>query len=242
MVSLLPDKKNSIKVLVEVLPTNIPDLEEPWHICILTKANRNAIGPTTDVSKFSPGFMLQIYFSFFIIESIRGLTSNFVATCSANSYPFGFPSRSKRPHLDILTFIVNTLSNQYKKVSLVWVDEDGVLSISSEFMNTCHNRKIIVKTTGGDASSLNGKIESPNKTLDNITRSLLINSYHNKELWCFAYQYSIWLSCRTENVFCGDVAYFLWHGTRPLYKHIKIWGVIVYIINGCDAINSFDDR
>ena len=68
---------------------------------------------------------------------------------------------------------------------------------------------IIVQTTGGDASSLNGKSESPNKTLANITRSLLLNSIHKKELWCFAYQYTIWISRRTDNRFCGDVPYFL---------------------------------
>ena len=53
---------------------------------------------------------------------------------------------------------------------------------------------IIVQTTGGYASSINGKSEGPNKTLANITRSLLTNSINKKELWCFEYQYSIWLS------------------------------------------------
>ena len=64
---------------------------------------------------------------------------------------------------------------------------------------------IIVHTTGGDASSINGKSESPNKTLANITISLLMNSSHKKELWCFAYQYAIRLSRRTENILRGDV-------------------------------------
>ena len=43
---------------------------------------------------------------------------------------------------------------------------------------------IIVQTTGGDASSLNGKSESPNNTLDNITRAIFLISIHKKELWC----------------------------------------------------------
>ena len=43
--------------------------------------------------------------------------------------------------------------------------------------------KIIVQTTGVNASSLNGKSESPNKTLANITRAILLNSIHKKELW-----------------------------------------------------------
>ena len=39
-----------------------------------------------------------------------------------------------------------------------------------------------------------------------------------------------------------DVPYFLWHGTRPSYKHIKIWGFIFYIINGLATRNKLDDR
>ena len=58
-----------------------------------------------------------------------------------------------------------------------------------------------------------------------------MNSSYKKELWCCEYQYAIWISCRTDNRLCGDVPYFLWNGTRPSYKHIKIWGVRVYIIN-----------
>ena len=81
---------------------------------------------------------------------------------------------------------------------------------------------IIVQTTGGDAFSLNGKSESPNKKLAKTTRELLLNSCHNKQLWCLAYQYAIWLSLQTENILCGDVPYFLWHGTINSYKHTKI--------------------
>ena len=108
-------------------------------------------------------------------------------------------------------------------------------------MNTCHNMNIIVQTTGGYDSYINGKSEIPNKTLSNITRVLLLNSIHKKELWCFSYQYTICLSCQTENTLRGDVPYFLWHGTRPSYKHIKIWVLRVYIINGRATRNKLDD-
>ena len=37
-----------------------------------------------------------------------------------------------------------------------------------------------------------------------------------------------------------DVAYFLWHVSKPYYKHIKIWGDRVCIINGRVAINKLD--
>ena len=91
-------------------------------------------------------------------------------------------------------------------------------------MRTCHNMNIIVQTTCGDASSINGKSESPNKTLANITRALFLNSSHKKELWCFAYQFAIWISRRNENRLCGDVPYF--HGMElELHTNITKYGV-----------------
>ena len=47
-------------------------------------------------------------------------------------------------------------------------------------MKACHDMNIIVQTKGGYVSSLNGKREIPNKTLDNITIYLLLKSSHNK--------------------------------------------------------------
>ena len=101
---------------------------------------------------------------------------------------------------------------------------------------------IIVQTTGGYSSSFNGKIESPKKKLANITRALLLNSTRKKKIWCFTYQYAIWISRRTGNKLRGDVPYFIWHGIRPSYKHIKIWGLRVYIINGRATRKKLDDR
>ena len=94
---------------------------------------------------------------------------------SATSYPFGFSFRSKRTPLDTLTLLFTTLSNQYNKVAFIQVDRYGALSIPSEFMRTCHIIKIIVQTLGVDEPSINGKSEISNKTLDNITRTLLLN-------------------------------------------------------------------
>ena len=43
------------KIIMEGLPTNIPDLDEPYTICILTKAINIPRGLTIDVSNFTLG-------------------------------------------------------------------------------------------------------------------------------------------------------------------------------------------
>ena len=83
--------------------------------------------------------MLQMDFSFFNVESIRGFTSTFVDICSATSYPFGFVSRITFPPLDFLKLLVNALSNQDNTFAFIQVDEDVELTRSSEFINTCQN-------------------------------------------------------------------------------------------------------
>ena len=96
--------------------------------------------------------------------------------------------------LDILKFLVTTLRNQDNKFAFIRVNEDGALARSSEFMKTFHIMNIIVQNTGVYTSSLNGKSKIPNNTLANITRYFSLYSIHKKELWCFVYQYAVWLS------------------------------------------------
>ena len=105
-----------------------------------------------------------------------------MAICYATSYPFGFPSRIKRRTLETLKIIFTKLRNQDKKVALIQIYEDGALEISSELIRACHNMNTIVQTTGGDEYSLNGISKSPNNTLANTTRALLLNSSQNEEL------------------------------------------------------------
>ena len=52
---------------------------------------------------------------------------------------------------------------------------------------------ILVHITGGGASSINGKSESPNKTLENIKKSIFVNYIHKTELQCRSYQYYVWV-------------------------------------------------
>ena len=54
---------------MEGLAENILDLEEPCPIYPLTKENKILRGPTSDVLKFAPEFMLQMDFSFSMLKA-----------------------------------------------------------------------------------------------------------------------------------------------------------------------------
>ena len=80
------------------------------------------------------------------------------------------------------------------------MEKYGALARYSKLVRSCHNMNIIFQTTGGDAYSLNGKIEIPNKNLDNIARTLMIKSINKKEYLCLTYQYTMCLSLK--NIIC----------------------------------------
>ena len=142
-----------------------------WFLNVVTRNFRMSRGGRLHLDGNKKGYELAEHISTKVEVNPRML-STFVAICSATSYPFGFPSRSKRPTLYILKFLVTKLRNQDNKVAFIIVDEYVALARYSEFMKICHNMNIIVQNTGGDASSLNGKSESSNKTLSILKSSV----------------------------------------------------------------------
>ena len=158
-------------------------------ICLINKGTNITI----DSTKALTGFHDSNVFSLLNVEIMRWFTSDFVSIWSTTSYPFYFISRIKRPTHDILKLFVTTLSNQYKKVYFISKGVYEALARYFEFMWTCHNTNIIFQKTDGDAYSLNIKSKIPNKTLNNITRELLMKSSHNEALWCLSYNYAIWV-------------------------------------------------
>ena len=74
---------------------------------------------------------------------------------------WNFPTASKRPPLTILDYFFSLLRHKGIIVKTVRVDEDGALANSLEFTDFLVQHGIIMETTGGFASFLNGKIERP---------------------------------------------------------------------------------
>ena len=86
--------------------------------------------------------------------------------------------RIKIPPLEKFKLLVTTLRNTDNKAIFIWADEDGAMERYFESTITCHNMKIIVITTSGDAYSLNRRREIKNETLANIISEPLLNSSH----------------------------------------------------------------
>jgi hypothetical protein len=86
-----------------------------------------------------------------------------------------------------------------KKPVFIRVDEGGELARSRDFCFLVQELGLILQTTRGYASSLNGKSEVSHRLVKNMVRSILQSRGHQDDKWCSAYNYAFWLLCRLFN-------------------------------------------
>jgi hypothetical protein len=181
-------------------------------------------------------------FTFFNKVSIRKCTSALCITDATTSYPFGFPTRSKRPPINIFRWFISVLRSMGKKPVFIRVDEGGELARSRDFCFLLQELGLILQTTGGYASSLNGKSEITHRLTKNMVRSMLQSRGHQDDKWCFAYSYAIWLLRRLLNRRVSKTPYEAWHNKKPSFKDMLIFGSVVYILNASVTRQALDAR
>ena len=137
--------------IMKGLLTHLPNLEENCPFWIWTEVTEITRGPTIDVSKFSPCFMIQMEFNFSILKLSVDLTQLLWLNDKLHAiYLFLCPEENNT--FWKFKWLATTLSNQDKKFAVILVDEDGALVLYYEFMRNCHNMKIIVQMICGDES------------------------------------------------------------------------------------------
>jgi hypothetical protein len=134
-------------------------------------------------------------FTFFDIKSICGFTAALRIVEKTTRRKWSFPTQNKRPPIDIFRFFVNHIRRLGYSMSYIRVDEAGECARSKEFMRLCSKEfHMVVQTTGGYNSSNNGPVESPNRPDKRTIRMLLMSSPLSNAFWCYALQYTDFIS------------------------------------------------
>ena len=105
----------------------------------------------------------------------------------------------------------------------------------------------IVENTGGHASSINGKLEPPHQTINNIVHIQFFSSGHSDELWCFCYQCTICIITRLINrrLVAATIVSFYKHKNIPYtlpFTSFVIWVCNIYIINSKQGKKELNPR
>ena len=219
--------------LIDGVPKNIGKLKFKCPICTIANGQKMPRGPIVNTAELRKGVRLHADFAIVNKESCREFVAAFCIFDAKTRHPWGFPTRSRRPPIGILKWLVLNLRRQGLEVIELRVDEDGSLANSTEFMAMCRDElNLTVQTTGGYASTINGKAETPNRTIKRMIRTMLIGAGLPDELWCFAFQYAIFLLRNRYNRLIDSVPAHLWNPNKPPIhiKNIPIWGSKAYIV------------
>jgi len=212
------------------LPSNIKELPSQCPICLKCKLTRLPRNPPIPITTLRPGQMLQLDFAFMNEKSVRGFTSYLSCDCVHTKYSFRFCTRHKRAPLDILRWIFLTLKQQKKDVNYVRFDEGGELARSYEINKMLVEEfQIVMQTTGGYSSHLNGVTERGHRTDADSIRTSLYAAGLSHEYWCFALLHSNYINrrwCRYPNTI---TPYEQWTKTKPSFNKLHIFGSTIYV-------------
>jgi len=173
------------------IPEKLAPLPFRCPICDAAGATKLRRGPLVDTSKLPIGVLWHLDFTFFNEVSIRGLTSALVIVEATERYVFFFPCRHKNPPVDLCLYFFSWIRRHGLPVVNIRCDEDGAFIRSTEFCRMMlKSLGVAIQSTGGYASSINGKAEAPHRTIKTTTRSMLMGADMSDEYWCFAGQYA----------------------------------------------------
>ncbi|MGB0424036.1 MAG: hypothetical protein ACPGED_06935, partial [Flavobacteriales bacterium] len=218
--------------LIEGLPKNLPPMTKPCHICLAMKSRKLPRRKKVDWTEYKPGESIHMDFAFMPVVSIRGFTAFLAMKDAATNYTWVFVTHNKRPPLDIIQFFLLSLKKENRTTRFVRVDEDGALARSTAYCKLLLNNTIKMQTTGGRASSLNGKSESLNKIAKHTVASILASANMDPMFWCFAMVHGNnvirSLSLNPNKTMTAKEA---WTAKKPKWSEFRIPFCDVYVLD-----------
>lgn len=157
MRNIVSMKKNQA---LKHLPSNPHELHHQCPICAKCKLTRLPRNPPLPVTMLRPGQMLQMDFAFLYVKSVRGFQSYLSCDCVQTKYSFTFCTRIKRSPVNKIRWILFLTLQRMKKTvkNFVRFDEGGELARCEELNKMLIDVfNVVMQTTGGYASHLNGK-------------------------------------------------------------------------------------
>ena len=147
------------------LPKSTPKLSHPCRAYIITKGPHLPHHPNVSTENLDKGTRFNLDFSLFNKFSCQKFTSSLTIVDDTTRYLFGYITRSKRPPLQFIrTFICFFFHHGYNR-SIFHFDEGRELYRSADSMQICIDLEVIVDTTGGYASLINGKVEHSHQAI-----------------------------------------------------------------------------
>jgi len=129
--------------------------------------------------------------------------------------------------------------------SLVCLRSDhGTGFENSHFINYCNEHGVDHNFSAPQTPQQNGVIERKNRTLEDMTRTMLIDSSLPRNFWAEALNTSCYIinRCMIRSIL-NETPYKFFKCIKPNIMHLRIFGCKCFVHNnGKDALGKFDPR
>ena len=129
--------------------------------------------------------------------------------------------------------------------SLVSVRSDhGKEFVNSSFIEYCNECDVDHNFSTPRKPQQNGVVERKNRTLEDITRTMLVTSHLPRNFWAEALNTACYVinRCMISSIL-NKTPYELFKGQKPNTKHLRVFGCKCYVHNnGKKSLEKFDPR
>lgn len=233
------------KYLPELHGISIPVSIKDCHACKIAKATRI---PHITERRRSLG-PLMLWHTDVIGDILPSAYPNLeryilVIVDDFSRFSYVYPMKDKKSvHLglkefhDYMTRHCNPFRTQFLRL------DNGTEYKTAEVVEFMNQHKILPDNTPTHTSELNGVAERFNRTLQNMTRALLVNAGFPKRLWAYAATYAGLLSNYLPKSACsGQVPFTTLFNRPPPLKYVRRFGCSAYAIAPKGTAGTFSDR
>lgn len=225
------------------LPCKLAPLPGRCPICDAAGMTKIPRGSLRDTSELPIGVMFHIDFNFLNTVSCRGFTATLIIVERTSRYVWIFPTRCKSAPIDLCLYFFNHLIRRGLPCTHIRTDEDGALINNTEFCKLIYRQLgMVIESTGGYESSLNGAAESPTKTIKKMTRASLIGADMPDTDCCFAMQYSACVNNQILNRMSGKVPSKVLTGKSIPIKNLHPFGARCKVLHHLPSKRTLSAR
>ena len=140
-------------------------------------------------------------------------------------------------------FIKKTQVSLGTKLKSIGSDH-GIEFENSEFLNFCNQNGVFHNFSAPRTPQQNGVVERKNRTLENMVRTMMIESQVPPSFWAEAIFTVVYILKRAMiRPLLMKTPYELIKGRKPNISHLRVFGCRCFIHNnGKDALGKFDPR
>ena len=130
---------------------------------------------------------------------------------------------------EFTTFLTRVAVEQDRRVDTVRYD-NGTEIVNRKFRQYCREKGIKLEAVPRYTPQMNGVSERRNRSIIELTRTLMADSTLPRTYWGYAVSYATHLlnhyvsNGRNWSRKSGKTPYELWHGVAPSYDSLQIWG------------------